>query len=58
MRCEDGSVYVLAYPQPHLGLSNISHNNIQHNRDSYMDMEKIQLHTERRCIMIDSKIRR
>ena len=37
---EDGAGYIIAYPHPPLGLSNRSHRNILHNRDSYMDMEK------------------
>ena len=36
---EDGSVYVLAYPQQPLWRRIIAHNNIQHNRNSDMDMD-------------------
>ena len=39
---EDGAGYGLTYPQPPLGGRRRAHNNKQHNRDSYMDMDKKQ----------------
>ena len=53
MEGEDGDGYVLAYPQLPLGERSIAHKNIQYNIDSGMAMEKKQLHTQRRCRMID-----
>ena len=36
---EYGAGYLLTYTHTPLGVRNISHNNIKHNRDSDMDME-------------------